>query len=173
MARSSPQFKPKCSTISQDHQPKDSETFVLVSFWPDLRGWERKWLRDGGRLWAQSWERGWSEELRARDERLEWPADRWSEGWLAAVRGREIREVERREKRRLWIRGTEVKKKKKKVLAGITISPGIGRNAWNDSKHPEIWLEVEWGVTSYQFAYRYEIFRSFQPERNRIYNFVS
>ena len=46
----------------------------------------------------------WSEGLRAGDERLEWPTDRWSEGWLATVGGGEIREVKRREKRRLRIR---------------------------------------------------------------------
>ena len=47
----------------------------------------------------------------------------------------------------------------------------ITRNSLKHPKHPEIWSEVEWGVTSYRFAYWYEIFRSFRPERNGIYNF--
>ena len=45
------------------------------------------------------------------------------------------------------------------------------QNAWNDPKHPEILSEVEWEVTSYRFAYRYEIFRPFRLERNGINNF--
>jgi hypothetical protein len=42
----------------------------------------------------------------------------------------------------------------------------------NSPKHPEILPKVEWGVVSYRFAYRYEIFRPFRPERNGIYNYV-
>ncbi len=53
----------------------------------------------------------------------------------------------------------------------MAISTDIYRNAQNDPKHPEILSEVEWEVTSYRFAYRYEIFRMFRPERNGINNF--
>jgi hypothetical protein len=51
----------------------------------------------------------------------------------------------------------------------ISIPVNTGRNT---PKHPEILPEVEWGVVSYRFAYRYEIFRPFRPERNGIYNYV-
>ena len=56
----------------------------------------------------------------------------------------------------------------------MTISPGIYRNTpkrlkWPET--PEILSEVEWEVTLYRFAYQYEIFRPFRPERNGINNF--
>jgi hypothetical protein len=46
---------------------------------------------------------------------LEWLANRWSEGWLAAAGGGAIREVERREKALLRIKGSKVKREKKKI----------------------------------------------------------
>ena len=48
----------------------------------------------------------------------------------------------------------------------------IHRNGRNTPKHPEILSEVEWEGVSYRFAYRYEIFRPFRPERNGIYNYA-
>ena len=38
------------------------------------------------------------------------------------------------------------------------------------SNPAETLVEVEHGGASYQFAYRYKIFRPFRPERNGIYN---
>ena len=40
----------------------------------------------------------------------------------------------------------------------------------NRPKRAEILAEVEHGGASYRFAYRYEIFRPFRPERNGLYN---
>ena len=51
----------------------------------------------------------------------------------------------------------------------MTISPDIARN---NPKRPEILSEVEWEITSYWFAYQYEIFHPFRPERNGITNFA-
>ena len=61
------------------------------------------------------------------------------------------------------------KKTKKVIRPKCTFRPKhteTHRNSRNTPKHPEILSEVEWGGVSYRFAYRYEIFRPFQPERN-------
>ena len=74
----------------------------------------------------------------------------------------------------------KIKKKKKNVNnrsnpvpAEICISAGIGRNDRNGPKRPEIWPQVETGVFRYQFAYQYEKFLPFRPERNGINNNAS
>ena len=66
------------------------------------------------------------------------------------------------------------KKTKKVIRPKCTFRPKhteTHRNSRNTPKHPEILSEVEWGGVSYRFAYRYEIFRPFRPERNGIYNY--
>ena len=125
--------------------------------WGNWRPWTIGDLVRVRRQWAQSWERGWtadrwSEGLRVGDERLEWSVGRWSEGWLATTGGGEIREVERRERK---------KKSPKKQT---------GRNAHTDRNTPKFNPRWNKGVVSYRFAYRYEIFCLFRPERNGIYN---
>ena len=59
----------------------------------------------------------------------------------------------------------------KSKLAEIHIPAETPRNPPKRPKHPEILPEVEWGVVSYRFAYRYQIFRPFRPEWNGIYNY--
>ena len=75
--------------------------------------------------------------------------------------------------------GEEEQRKKKPKKANrpkYTYRPKhleIHQNGRNTLKHPEILPEVEWGVVSYRFTYRYEIFRPFRPERNGIYNYAA
>jgi hypothetical protein len=62
------------------------------------------------------------------------------------------------------------KLKVKSIPAGLLIPAGTGRNGPKRAKRPGILAEVEQGGDSYRFAYRYEIFRPFRPERNGLYN---
>jgi hypothetical protein len=66
----------------------------------------------------------------------------------------------------------EKKKKKNPKKQTGRNTPKFTETPRNSPKHPEILPKVEWGVVSYRFAYRYEIFRPFRPERNGIYNYV-
>ena len=56
-------------------------------------------------------------------------------------------------------------------MAGLSIPAETCRNKLKWPKQAETLLEVEHGVASYRFAYRYEIFRPFRLEWNGIYNY--
>ena len=74
-------------------------------------------------------------------------------------------------KRRVRLGDSNTQKlKPKSIPAGLLIPAGIGRNGPKRAKRPGILAEVEQGGDSYRFAYRYEIFRPFRPERNGLYN---
>jgi hypothetical protein len=119
------------------------------------------------------------EEEERRREELEasWYRDRERAGRKKERRRRKKKKKKKEEEGRAEKESREKNKKIKPKKANRPKytyrpkHPEIHRNGRNTPKHPEILPEVEWGVVSYRFAYRYEIFRPFRPERNGIYNY--
>jgi hypothetical protein len=90
---------------------------------------------------------------------------RQRESWAEKRKKKKKKEERRR-------RGGEGEQRKKKKNPKKQTGRNTPENSLKRPKHPEILPKVEWGVVSYRFAYRYEIFRPFRLERKTEYTTI-